>query len=391
MKTLRIVFSRIGTYFSRNKTVFVLYIVGMIICVTSLIFLYGNFLGSKPRIYSHGLSCKRVEVYFEDPVLLTKDDISEIQDFYMEGKIQEIELSTVLDKNGNDSIEFFSGDEDVAYGDDVPASTMDYIGGYTDLAAPNDYIIVDSYLNNNDDMMVNPRPNIFSNDQLKQFVAVAPKEKTGSIKILGEDFKIIENVSSDHYAIPIEKYLSLNLRTCYLNIQTDTIWSKFAISEYVNYLKAIFDKANYRYTICDPLPFYGQLENMNLQYTGQIMLVSGCTILAFMFLLKYLMDCSRYENGVLMMVGAKRKHIVFMGFIENIILTLSSTIVAIFIHIGFYNVFFSKVNIFEELEYYPHDYVIIAGMILATSIIVQIPFMIVYWKNNIKNIKEGGR
>lgn len=387
MKTLRLVFSRIGTYFSRNKTIFVLYIVGMVVCVITLIFLYGNLMSSKPRIFRNESYCRSVSVYFRDPVTLTDDDIEELRDFYMDGKIQEIKFSAVLDKNGNDSFDFFTGD---IYEGEGTQPAMCYIDRDSDID-PDDYIIVDSYLNNNDDMMVNPKPNIFSKDQLKQSVAAAPKDKNGSIRIQGEDFNIVENVASDDYVIPIEKYMSSNIRTCYMQIYTDSIWSKFAVTEYVNYLKAVFDDANYSYTIFDPLPFYGELEAQNLQNMGMLMVVFGCTILSFMFLLKYLMDCARYENGILMMVGAKRTHILLMNFLENIILTLFCITAASLIHIGFYRVFFSKISLFENLEYHLEDYLIIAGLILVASIIIQIPFMIVYWKNNIKNIKEGGR
>lgn len=387
MKTLRLVFSRIGTYFSRNKTIFVLYIVGMIVCVITLIFLYGNFMSSKSGIYKNEFSCRSVRVYFRNPVTLTNNDIEEFQNFYMDGKIQEIQLSAVLDKNGNDSFDFCT--EDIYEGEGTQPA-MCYIDGDPDID-PDDYIIVDSYLNNNNDMMANPKPNLFSNDQLKQSVAAAPKDKNGSIRIQGEDFNIVENITSDNYVIPIEKYMSSNIRTCYMHIYTDSIWSEFAITEYVNYLKAVFDDANYSYSIYDPLPFYQDLNNQNIQNIQMLMVVFGCTMLSFMFLLKYLMDCARYENGILMMVGAKRTHILLMNFLENIILTLFCIIAASLIHIGLYSVFFSKINIFEKLEYYPQDYVIIAGMVLAALIIIQIPFMIVYWKNNIKSIKEGGR
>ena len=386
MKTLRIVLSRIGTYFSQNRPIFILYIIGMVVCTVALIFFYGNFLSSKAGVYSNEFMCRCYEIVFYEPVTLTEDDIAEIRNFYMGGEIQEIKLSAVLSKDGWDSIAFFTGD--VYEGIDAP-TTSGYIERYKgDLS---DYIIVDSYINNNNDMMVNPEPNIFSNEQLKQSVIAAPKGKTGSMKIQGENYNIVRNITDIDYVIPIQKYMSSNLRTCQMVIYTDDIWSKFAMTEYTDYLKNILDIKNCSYKMYDPSPFYGENDNRTQQEMAMLMAVFGCTAVAFMFLLKYLMDCARRENGILMMVGARRKHILLMSFLENMILTISCVIIASLIHIGFYKTFFSKVNIYEKLQYYPVDYVIIAGMILAATIIIQVPFMMVYWKNNIKSIKEGDR
>ena len=44
MKTLRLAISRILTYFSENKTIFVLYFIGTISCVIMMIYYYGNTL-----------------------------------------------------------------------------------------------------------------------------------------------------------------------------------------------------------------------------------------------------------------------------------------------------------------------------------------------------------
>lgn len=385
MKTLRIIFSRIVTYFSQNRPIFILYIIGMVVCSITLIFFYGNFLSSKTGVYTNEFQSRCYEIRFSNPVSLTKDDISKIQDFYMDGKIQEIEFLSVLDKDGNDSINFHNQDTDAL---EEPIGVDEYISGY--LAGEDNCILVDSYINNNNDMMVNPEPNVFTDQQLKQSVIAAPKGKTGSVKIHGENFKIIRNVDNTDYVIPFEKYMSLKLRTGRMYIYTDAIWSKFAITEYTDYLKSIFDDKNYFYYIHDPSSFYAEAEGISRQEMAMLMAVFGCTAVAFMFLLKYLMDCARRENSILMMVGARRKHILLMSFLENMILTISCVIIASLIHIGFYKTFFSKVNIYEKLQYYPVDYVIIAGMILVATVIVQVPFMIVYWKNNIKSIKEGG-
>ena len=80
-----------------------------------------------------------------------------------------------------------------------------------------------------------------------------------------------------------------------------------------------------------------------------------------------------------------------ISIIENVALTVISTVIAIAIHILLYSSVFSKANLYENIKYSAQDYAIIALLAIGLSIIVQIPFIFTYWFKNVRNIKEGSK
>lgn len=111
MKTLRLAISRILTYFSENKTIFVLYFIGTISCVIMMIYYYGNTLNYMTGNSSFDdIEFRKYHVAFSSPAKVTEDTIEKLKEFEQKYGIQDIELTTIIDLDGN-NIEFSSNDE----------------------------------------------------------------------------------------------------------------------------------------------------------------------------------------------------------------------------------------------------------------------------------------
>lgn len=397
MKTLKLAFSRIFTYFSENKMIFILYLIGTITCVVMMIYYYGNTLTYKTGANNDDISFRLYSVDFIKPEEVTNETLEKLKSFEQSYGIQDIILYSVLDKNGNDTME--------------PKYTVDYDNNgnksYTfegDEKSPSYYlsspdniddnvIILESYLHNNNNVMYNPKADIFTDKQLNQNVAIAPKGKSGSLKIQGQDFEIIRNESVSDYTIPIGKYFDSKVRTSKIEICVSERFSKNMMFRYGDFLNNLFAQLypNNNISVTTPEAFYGIEDNGIQQEFALIIIVFIVSVISFMFLLKYLMDSNRRENSIFMMVGAKKKHILIINFLENIILTVFCTAVAITLHAIFYNSLFSKINIYDNITYSLQDYAIIALVSIGLSIIVQIPFIFTYWFKNIRKIKEESK
>ena len=86
----------------------------------------------------------------------------------------------------------------------------------------------------------------------------------------------------------------------------------------------------------------------------------------------------------MMMVGAKKKNILEIVILESIIMISLPTLSAIALHSIFYQDVFSRINIYEGIAYNLSDYVAIYAFMLLISLIVNVPFFITCYKNNIR-------
>ncbi len=401
MKTLRLAFSRISTYFLENKIIFILYFIGVVACVVFMLFFYGNVLNSKTGQTQYDeLKFKTYSVYFATPTEITPETLEKLKDFQMEYDIQDIRMGAILDLDGN-NIKFSDCSEANLYVD---------FGRDPNVENSPASIYVETFINNNTNILKNTDSQLFTDDELKQNVAISSSDAEESIKIKGQDFKIIKTIPKDtggvngrkgspDYYIPAESYFQSGIKTCRITIYVAEPFSQIVMYNYGYFLHEIFntkynplvDHSGEYDCVRIPSSVYASEYGDRVSQYRSIMAVFAVSILSFMFLLKYLMDSCKRENSILMMVGAKKIRILATTFIENTILTLSGTSIAILIHIALYDCLFSKINFYENIVYSIEDYLIIAITVLILSTVIQIPFMISYWVKNIRNIKEGAK
>lgn len=404
MKTLRLAFSRIFTYFSENKIIFILYFIGVIACIIFMLFFYGNVLNSKTGQTQYDeLDFKTYYVSFATPTEITPETLEKLKDFQIEYDIQDIKLSAVLDMDGN-NIDFSTCSDASTYFD-YGNINNDFVSVDNDIVA----VSVDTFINNNNNILKGTDYQIFTDEELKQNVAAASLNAEKSIKIKGQDFNVVKTVpkntdeyyfkSTPDYYIPADAYFQSGIKTWKITIYVAEPFSQSMMYNYGYFLHEIFNtKYNPLKDVsgeydCVGIPktvYMAEYGDRFAQYWS-IMEIFAVSIFSFMFLLKYLMDSCRRENSILMMVGAKKSRILVTNFIENVILTLFSTAIAILIHIALYDCLFSKINLYENIVYSAEDYLIITLIVFVMSTIIQIPFIISYWFKNIRNIKDGAK
>lgn len=403
MKTLRLAFSRIATYFSENKIIFILYFIGTVVCVISTLFFYGNILKTVEKTDYSSLKYRTYTIQYNKPAEITPETLQKLKDFQAEYDIQDIVLHSVLDLEGNDfdcsdgssvaqayamAGRLYSNEEKCAFG-------------------------VETFINNNNNVYSGTPIQLFSDDELQQNVIISSSTTEKSIKIHGQDYEIIRSVpknteqftlkENDDYYIPADAYFQSGIKTYEIEIYLTEPFSQSTSYNYTNFLRDLFDieydphaggivdhNIIHDYLITPDNAYLKEYEYHRALYM-EIISIFAASLFSFMFLLKYLMDSCRRENSILMMVGAKKSRILATNFLENIILTLSSTAIAILIHITLYDCLFSKINLSESIVYTAEDYLIIALSVFVLSTIVQIPFIISYWFKNIRNIKEGAK
>ena len=376
MKLLILSLNRISTHFNRNKLFFILFFLGIMASSVMLIFYYGNVMTFKNGLFDDNTEIRAYTIDLKMPQKADKDEIVKITNFNGNCKLQDVIFYSVLDINGNDTLEFDKGNAQIYFYDRDMAVEL---GGQN-------FILAEAYLNNNADVVYYPRPHIFTDEQQHEFVAVTPKKTRNNIKLAGKNYKVVSYQTIDHYVIPIEKYFESNIRTARIKLYTENKLSENMVFRYTDYLKNELMKAfpETQIEILSPSFWYGIEDNANQKGFAEFTVLCIIAITAFMFLFKYMMESSYRSNVIMMMVGAKKKNILEIVILESIIMISLPTLSAIALHSIFYQDVFSRINIYEGIAYNLSDYVAIYAVMLLISLIVNVPFFITCYKNNIR-------
>ena len=301
MKTLRLAISRILTYFSENKTIFVLYFIGTISCVIMMIYYYGNTLNYMTGNSSFDdIEFRKYHVAFSSPTEVTEDTIEKLKEFEQKYGIQDIELTTIIDLDGN-NIEFSSSYEAV----------NDYwvkkLGNRDSSDTDKKYIILSTYLNNNEDnSFSDTKGRLFTDEELSKNVASVSLGKAKSIKVGNTTFNVVKEKTAqddlegkiEKYYIPADAYFKTGIKTWTVDIVIKERFSQNMMYRYVNYLRDVFNikfdpavdsEGSYDY-VRGPIIYYIEDANQVSSQFYSIVYLFLLSLISFMFLLKYLID-----------------------------------------------------------------------------------------------------
>lgn len=384
MKIFRLTLSRIATHFVENKLIFILFFLGILASSITIIFYYGNLFSFKNGVYDDFSEIRAYTINLRIPQIIDKDEIIKMAEYEGNCKIQDIIFSSVLDENGNDSIKFDNEDNKTSlYFTDLTEAEIIGFGGHK-------FMIAEAYLNNNANVYAYPEPQIFNEAQQHELVAVAPKNKPDTIKIANKTYNVVSKQTVEHYIIPVEKLFSSGVRIAQIKIYTENKLSENMMYRYSDYLENNISK-KFKSTdvyVEPPKVWYNTENDGNKMGFSGITAIAAISLIAFMFLLKYMMLLSHKNNVILMMVGAKKSDVLKIVILENIILVTGSVLSAVLLHSILYQPVFSKVNIYGNIVYYPMDYLNIYLIILLVSLLVNIPFFVGYYKNNIREARN---
>lgn len=119
-----------------------------------------------------------------------------------------------------------------------------------------------------------------------------------------------------------------------------------------------------------------------------ISIVYLISLISFMFLMKFMVDVNSSENIIYSLVGAAKHTVMKIIALENFVLNLFIGLFSIAIHVLLRNAVFEKVNTTAGIQYETKDYMIILLVMLAVSVLVQLPFLWNYYRNTMITLKN---
>lgn len=332
MKMLYLLLNRFKQYFLRNKILFVLFVLGGAINTIAVIYSYGNLM---PLVANRNL---------EDPAY---------RNYVVNFEAQPAQIERIEELRSNPLIEscIFSEDTNICAFD--AAYPVVKLNGTLEFTSPYQVIA-------------------------PQTANVIPGQE---IKIGGKAFQVIGSAScgiGDVYFIPYDTYLELGYGTNIRKIRLYAVSRQDVQNDRVIALvNDIFPNHTGISSLADTMY---QLESKeSSQFLTVIVINAFLSAVAYAFLLYYILDSLHRENGILMILGESKARITVCILREAIILSALANGLGLLIHVQFYQVVFSGLNITSGLQYTPGDYFFIYLVMLILSLLTSIPFIIKGW------------
>lgn len=365
MKFFRLVFVRIIGYIQNFRLVFFLFFIGAVVSSFAFIYFYGNSLKYQVSTSENSEDYRIFEVYFSSNEEVSIDQLH-VMDQY---NILDVGVTCLVDIPEK-------------YDHNVPENIPRTMG---------------ALLNNGDALSTTDSSGIsgiFNKNELNKTNVVIDKIYGNNIKnieINGINFPVsdtLDNGTGVIYA-PINTYMQYFGTANYITFLTANILNEQEIQEAKECLEKAFPAAS---EIVAP-DIYIQIDKdeqtSNIIATSIMYIVS---LFSFLFLLKYILDCNNLENSMYYLIGAKRTKVFLLIFTEAAVLSIVSTLIAIFIHSFFYEDIFQHFNMTQTpILYRTFDYIFILLITVSLSLITTIPFIFASLRDtpiNLKNICE---
>ena len=330
MKTLCLFGNRLKQYYLRNKLVFCLFIVGGIINAVMLTYCYGNLVWRNANRNSQSLQLREYAVTFGE-TLPSMEDI----DRFMDSPL--IASCVITDGSGV-----------CAYDGKYP---MTRLSGTIEFTEPYQVIVPPT----------------------------AKLSKGDTYLYQGVSFQVIGTGTSSYgsYYIPWETFLQLCDLTKVNRIHIISSTHESASNDRVVALaNSIFPYASY---IGGNAYISDQLEaNQAEQMLPVIVLNAFLSVIAYSFLLHYLVDSRIHETIVCMMVGASKARMLQITFWEVTVLSLGANGLGLLLHYLLYEPVFTLLNITPDLRYTASEYFMLCLVLLVLSLFAIIPIMLKY-------------
>ena len=345
MKTLYLIGSRLRQYVLKNKVLFVLLLIGGILNGIGMAYCYGNLL---PVIAARDSQDPVYRSYF----LAYQESVPGVEFVPSEDSV---DLATIEKLKNHPLIEscIFTNDNDYVFAYDENCPKL-MLGGTDNFTAPYQVIVYEKDKANIGD----------------------------TISLRGHAFEVIGKCkfASGGYLIPYDTYVSLGYgeSTFRMYIVAKERYSIHHPSQdpVLALLGEMFPGSYFEKSSIGE-EGQQQLETLIVKLPG-IVLNAFMTMLAYVFLLRYLVDSLLNETIVSIIVGASRLRMTVYIFWEAILLSVIANGAGLFVHWALYQPVFEKINLATELRYYLSDYALLLGVIVAFSLIITIPFAMKY-------------
>lgn len=344
LKYFVLAFSRIHTYMKNHRIIFLLFIAGVTISSVAFIFFYGNSLSDKakesnnyPEYRTFTLSFGKGRTIKPEEIQHIKANGSMAQDIIFQHKTE-----ILLDENN-----------------------------------PESNLMIASLVNNNRDCYLYEGKRSFDENEQNQDVAIVPLilGDIDTITVEGTNYKVVgttANFLENTIFIPFNTYVSRKLPT------KEILWrfshiptlseNNVTLAELSNTFPDAF--------ITDPYENIQRDKSKRPQNISTISVIYFISMISFLFLFEYMVEQNSYESTIYYIVGAKKGAVVSISLVELFFLSAVSALLGCLIHAFFYQSFFVKINIYENLSYEFADYIMCCIIIILLSMIALIPFLV---------------
>ena len=351
MKKARLVFNRIKQYGSRNKTVFVLFVIGTALNAIMFIYLYGNLRPILANWNSDDSYYRQYSVFLDVDWDATEEDGFAVLNPPLRDCLPDEVLERIQDSDLFETIELHS----IYQERDINDSMMIPIGAYV-LGKPDPSEIINgvAYLSSDDEIIVDP---------------YSQRSVGKKLNVRGTEFNVVGMSSGEASYIVTEKaYRILGANTNQIILYSKNRWH-IGNDRPRQLLDELFPDAYIGAAYQEEYDAY-----MSDEFTPSIILTFGVTFIASVFLLSYLADQLIDENSVSIIVGGKPLSIVTSVIAEGTIISLGAALLGLLIHCVLYKPVFDHVNISIGLVYRVGDYLTVF-LIMAAVILVIVSLM----------------
>ncbi len=354
MKAIRLACIRIWGHFKGNKIIFLLYFLGSIFCTVMFIYLYGNLVSAVAVRNDEQLGLRSYQLDFYHSKNLAEGDLDFLLDYQ-----PEIRVSTLLPEEVQKEYYSTTNRIDQSY-------PLYLSANWTDNTIPPSQGRTE-----------------FTEEEEAGYAVVLPSEvlpngfhAPSEITLWGQSFTAIGAHSlMGELIIPRPLYQKLNLGTSRVYLVVPNRLTPQEEEGFYAAITAEFPDV----TISN----YGIQQSADARYLEDVLTVSALYLLCifvFSFLIKFMVDRNRRENTIYSLVGAGKRRVTGILLMETGGLALLTGILGLALHFCFYESFFEKLNISENIQYSLRDYAVVLILTVGLSLLCIVPFILKFAK-----------
>lgn len=371
MKKISLVFDNLRHFFLRNKLIFTLYVLGNIVCVIAFIYFMGNMTSYKTQNAKNAIELRTYKINLSVPENPKSDKLNKLKS----------DLTESIDLRCNLSIKSIQFDNiSETFGELVKQEP----------------ILLCTSMQNNSSIYAEQGRVHFTESEIKQaknviivpssLLADSPKLRSNSELILnGTPFQAI-GTSTEFlsFYIPSTTYQRLGFTVSSVKIIFKHPLSRYEEDQFYDNVGSLLKIQK----ITGPDSFKNALKSNTIHEMYLIGLIYIVSLLAFMFLIKYMIDCFQRELTVYALAGASGGQISMLLSLQVTIISFFSSAVAILIHVVLYRNFFSQINVLEHITYHWYDYLFVLILAVLLSNVAAWPFLLSCRRSTVMRLKR---
>lgn len=359
MKWLSLIKSRLTQYFVYNKLVFVIFILGSVVCGTGFLHLYGNFTSAFILQRNMSVSGRTFTVGFSQTDSPSRGDIGQI--LRRDGlSLETCVVKAREEETGGNLLAVAAGKQSFTSIDGQKTFT-------------------DEEMETGSPVVIIPAVFVHKPAGLNKSANTLTIENT-TLEIVGR------NNSDFDYYVPAKTFDDLNLPVESMMLVTPRFLNEKEDDALLNRLAALFPGAEY---IDSPGAIAERVQRQQLgAQLVMLCAVYGLSVLSFLFLMKYMIDRSRMENVIYCIVGCSKDVMMQLTLLENVCLSGITALLSIGIHIALKKPVFDKISL-QAFTYAPRDYILCFIMMVLVSLVASIPFIVKVRKHSLIMVKNS--